>query len=157
MAASTMKLLSNTSCLSKRSFQARNVGEDWPVQEHLWLTVNTSLPPCRRSNNLDHSRWKDSLNFYKPWVFMTNMPTVDNLKSTHHRYHLLGSTTFLKYYINKLGQSGLLKKKKKHDHLIIHRKDYLPLHDKSPGEIRDTRDLSQYNKGSLLQAHIQHQ
>lgn len=35
---------------------------------------------------------------------MTNMPTVDNLKSTHHRYHLLGSTTFLKYYINKLGQ-----------------------------------------------------
>ena len=109
MAASTRKLLSNTSCLSKRSFQARNVGEDWPVQEHLWLTVNTSLPPCRRSNNLDHSRWKDSLNFYKPWVFMTNMPTVDNLKSTHHRYHLLGSTTFLKYYINKLGQSGILK------------------------------------------------
>lgn len=48
------------------NYEARNVGEDWPVQEHLWLTVNTSLPPCRRSNNLDHSRWKDSLNFYKP-------------------------------------------------------------------------------------------
>jgi hypothetical protein len=43
---------------------------------------------------------------------MTNMPTVDNLKSTHHRYHLLGYTTFLEYYINKLGQSGILKKKR---------------------------------------------
>lgn len=41
------------------------------------------------------------------------------------------------------------KKKKKHDHLIIHRKDYLPLHDKSPGEIRDKRDISKHNKGSL--------
>ena len=32
-----------------------------------------------------------------------------------------------------------------------------PLHDKCSGEIRDTRDILQYNIGSLQQAHIQHQ
>ena len=35
--------------------------------------------------------------------------------------------------------------------------DKIRLHDKSPREIRDTRDTPQHNKGSLQQAISQHQ
>ena len=35
--------------------------------------------------------------------------------------------------------------------------DPSPIHDKSPGEIRDTRDLPEHNKGNLQQAYRQHQ
>ena len=33
----------------------------------------------------------------------------------------------------------------------------IPLHDKNPGELRDTIDIPKYNKGSLQQCHSQHQ
>lgn len=36
-------------------------------------------------------------------------------------------------------------------------KNLIPVHEKSPGEIRDTRDIPQSNKGSLQQTYSQHQ
>lgn len=36
-------------------------------------------------------------------------------------------------------------------------KNLIALHDKSPGEIRDTKDLHKHNKGSSKQTQHQHQ
>ena len=54
-----------------------------------------------------------------------------------------------------------IERQKPPDHLTRYRKDLEQnptlLYDKSPGDLRDSRDIPQHDKGCLQQAHCQHQ
>lgn len=96
---------------------------------------------------------------------IVNKTLINRIQETSKR-HLPWSNRHLrdagKFQLMKIHQCNPLYKqtKRKNDHLIRWRKHLwqnpTPLHKKRAGEIRNPRDISQHNKGSLHQAHSQH-